>query len=602
MTSGEKKDMLTQDEFQLLFALHEMPGVTQRQLTARLGVSLGKVNKLLASARERGWIGQGNYLTDSGLRALEPYKVHNAIIMAAGTSSRFAPLSYEKPKGLFLVKSEVLIERQIRQLQERGIHEIYVVVGYMKELFYYLEKKLGVHIITNNEYAKRNNLSSVMAAKAHFHNSYLCYSDNYLQVNGFQPYVYRSYFAAQYSEGYTEEYVIISDKHGKITQYYPEGEACYYQMGEMYFDAATAESFIRLLEKEYNYPGVADMKVDEFYMRHLSSLDFYIKKNGEDDVLEFDNISEIEKFDDKFLRNMGDNILTNICDTLHCKETDITEVAQITAGNTNVIFRFNANGQTYIYRHPGLGSDKIIDRQKEYAAMKKAAEIGLDPTLIACDPVKGWKICRYIENVSFDYENLTDERRAVDMLRQFHGSPVKYKRGFELNLITRAREICALMPSDIIDARHEYAQIRKDTEQLYIRVLQDGYEPEMCHNDCCDSNILLGKTATYLIDWEYAGDNDPAVDIATFIIGCRHDREAVDRILLHYFRRELTFAEKRHFYAYIAISAYFYFTWGIFEESLGKDIGDLSYIWYNYIIEYLPLTLELYEEGKNHAG
>ena len=181
--------MLTQDEFQLLFALHEMPGVTQRQLTARLGVSLGKVNKLLASARERGWIGQGNYLTDSGLRALEPYKVHNAIIMAAGTSSRFAPLSYEKPKGLFLVKSEVLIERQIRQLQERGIHEIYVVVGYMKELFYYLEKKLGVHIITNNEYAKRNNLSSVMAAKAHFHNSYLCYSDNYLQVNGFQPYV-----------------------------------------------------------------------------------------------------------------------------------------------------------------------------------------------------------------------------------------------------------------------------------------------------------------------------------------------------------------------------------------------------------------------------
>ena len=169
-------------------------------------------------------------------------------------------------------------------------------------------------------------------------------------------------------------------------------------------------------------------------------------------------------------------------------------------------------------------------------------------------------------------------------------------------MITRAREICALMPSDIIDARHEYAQIRKDTEQLHIRVLQDGYEPEMCHNDCCDSNILLGKTATYLIDWEYAGDNDPAVDIATFIIGCRHDREAVDRILLHYFGRELTFAEKRHFYAYIAISAYFYFTWGIFEESLGKDIGDLSYIWYNYIIEYLPLALELYEEGKNHAG
>lgn len=35
----------------------------------------------------------------------------NAIIMAAGTSSRFAPLSYEEPKGLLAVKGEILIER-----------------------------------------------------------------------------------------------------------------------------------------------------------------------------------------------------------------------------------------------------------------------------------------------------------------------------------------------------------------------------------------------------------------------------------------------------------------------------------------------------------
>ena len=57
----------------------------------------------------------------------------NAIIMAAGMSTRFAPLSYELPKGLLNVKGEVLIERQIRQLQEAGISDITVVVGYMKE-------------------------------------------------------------------------------------------------------------------------------------------------------------------------------------------------------------------------------------------------------------------------------------------------------------------------------------------------------------------------------------------------------------------------------------------------------------------------------------
>ena len=41
--------------------------------------------------------------------------------MAAGLSSRFAPISYEKPKGLLKVRGEVLIERQIEQLKAAGI-------------------------------------------------------------------------------------------------------------------------------------------------------------------------------------------------------------------------------------------------------------------------------------------------------------------------------------------------------------------------------------------------------------------------------------------------------------------------------------------------
>ena len=48
-------------------------------------------------------------------------------------SSRFAPLSYEIPKGLLQVKGERLIERQIRQLQEAGIEDITVIVGIYKK-------------------------------------------------------------------------------------------------------------------------------------------------------------------------------------------------------------------------------------------------------------------------------------------------------------------------------------------------------------------------------------------------------------------------------------------------------------------------------------
>ena len=78
----------------------------------------------------------------------------NAIILAAGKSNRFAPFTYEKPKGLFVVKGERLIERQIEQLLQAGVNQIYIVVGYMKEKFFYLEQKYGVKLIVNNQFGK----------------------------------------------------------------------------------------------------------------------------------------------------------------------------------------------------------------------------------------------------------------------------------------------------------------------------------------------------------------------------------------------------------------------------------------------------------------
>lgn len=46
-----------------------------------------------------------------------------------------------------MVKGEVLIEREIRQLLEAGITEIVVVTGYMHEKYEYLKDKFGVKTV-----------------------------------------------------------------------------------------------------------------------------------------------------------------------------------------------------------------------------------------------------------------------------------------------------------------------------------------------------------------------------------------------------------------------------------------------------------------------
>lgn len=129
-------------------------------------------------------------ITERGVAALESYKVHNAVIMSAGMSSRFAQLSYENPKGLLNVKGEILIEREIRQLHEAGIYDITVVVGYMKEKFFYLEEKFGLKIIVNEDYYRFNNTSTLIRVTEQLSNTYICSSDNYFLDNVFEPYVY----------------------------------------------------------------------------------------------------------------------------------------------------------------------------------------------------------------------------------------------------------------------------------------------------------------------------------------------------------------------------------------------------------------------------
>ncbi len=196
--------MLTKNQFDVLYyAVTHTNDVrlSQRSLAQRTGKSLGSVNSLVKQLSALGYIDSAIQVTASGLAALEPYRVTNAVIMAAGMSSRFAPLSYEKPKALLQVKGDILIEREIRQLQEAGIHDITVVIGYMKEKLFYLEDRFGVKLVINEDYYRYNNPSTLMLVKDQLANTYICSSDNYFEFNPFEPYVYQAYYSTMYTEG-----------------------------------------------------------------------------------------------------------------------------------------------------------------------------------------------------------------------------------------------------------------------------------------------------------------------------------------------------------------------------------------------------------------
>ena len=252
-------------------------------------------------------------------------KVDNAIIMAAGTASRFAPLSYEKPKALIEVRGEVLIERQIRQLREAGIEEVVVVTGYKAEQFEYLKDKYGVVLINNPYYLTRNNNSSIYAAREYIKNSYICSSDNYFITNPFESDVDESYYSAVYMEGDTGEWCISEDG-GWIKDVKVGGQDSWVMLGHVFWSESFSRSFLHILEDEYEWPETADKLWETIYIEHINELPMKIRKYPADFIFEFDTLDELREFDTSYITNTRSEILKKVAGELGVEEKEIRSV------------------------------------------------------------------------------------------------------------------------------------------------------------------------------------------------------------------------------------------------------------------------------------
>ena len=590
---------MTQNMFDVLNYIRANPNKKQREIAQGIGCSLGSVNSSIKKLASMSLIGDME-ITPAGYEALHPYKVENAIIMAAGLSSRFAPISYEKPKGLLKVRGEVLVERQVKQLQAAGINDITVVVGYKKEYFFYLESKFGVSVVVNDEYASKNNHASLMRVKNRLGNTYICSSDDYFIDNPFEPYVYRAYYAAQWAEGETSEWCMSTGSHNRITSVKIGGSNAWYMLGHAYFDHKFSERFAQILESEYGKPETDDMLWEDLYIEHINELDMVIRPYPEGFINEFDSLDELRLFDPHFLENVDSDIFDNIVKVLGCDLDEIHDVYPLKQGLTNLSCHFSTESGEYVYRHPGVGTELLIDRKGETAAQNVAKELGLDDTFIYEDAEKGWKISRFIPDCrNLDPHNSDEIAYVMGMAHRLHDADISLDRKFDF--FDEANRYKSLLlekgPIDIPG----FAEMSSDFDKLGAFVQADGADVCLCHNDFFYLNFLIDKQEKYyLIDWEYAGMGDYANDFGTFCVCCQLSESEVVDALGAYFGRTPTSEEVRHNYAMIALAGWCWYLWSLLKEAEGDYVGEWLYIYFDYARRYLPKALPQYE--KDAAG
>ena len=279
-------------------------------------------------------------------------KVDNAVIMAAGTSSRFAPLSYERHKAMTVVKGEVLIERQVEQLKAAGVPEIYIVTGYKAEQFDYLTPKYGVKLLHNPDYLTRNNNASIWAARIVLANSYICSSDNYFAENPFEAEVDDAFYAAEYAAGHTAEWCMTEDEHGYIDSVTIGGYNAWYMLGHTFWSKEFSNRFLSILEDEYNLPGTADKLWEKIFMAHLDVLKMRIRKYQPGVIYEFDTMDELREFDESYRTDTRSMLIKKIASQIDAKEEEIVQITGLKSLTTAAVgFQFNCKGESFKYEY-----------------------------------------------------------------------------------------------------------------------------------------------------------------------------------------------------------------------------------------------------------
>ncbi len=291
--------------------------------------------------------------------------------------------------------------------------------------------------------------------------------------------------------------------------------------------------------------------------------------------------------------------ITNcICDVFNCNPSQISELQPLQKGLSNSVLSFRYNGGKYVFRYPGFGSEMLIDRGRESIVQKQIEDAGVDTSLVAMSVRYGWRISRFIETHAFNYHDVNDMVRGILLLRTLHSARPKVR--WEFDVKEKWESIREITPIEKYGENFadfpEFNELKERIYKLYELAKTDRIKKCLTHGDCRDENFLINDHEIHLIDWEYAGYGDPGFDIGSYVCGGDHSEEEVDRILFTYFGRKPLVKEQRHFYAYIAITGFFYMHWTMYKESQGQVIGYLKPQWYHFAKEYSKKALPLYNK------
>ena len=513
-----------------------------------------------------------------------------AVILAAGYGMRMVPINTETPKGLLEINGEPLIERIIKQLKQVNIHEIYVVVGFMKEKYEYLVDIYNVKLIYNPEYSSKNNLHSLKYVKNYLNDSYIIPCDIWCRHNPFSKNESHSWYMV--SDLVDKEH--CEKENNRLET--PSKKDTDFMIGIAYLLKEDADIVIKRLNTMCK-----NSKYDDcFWEETLYKNDRMFLSNkvvDSRDVVEINTYEQLRRLDESS-NNLKDETIQVICDVLKAEPMEIENIEVLKKGMTNRSFLFRCKNKKYIMRIPGKGTEKLIKRREEAEVYNVIKERNICDNIVYINSENGYKITEFLENARVcNPNNFIDVKKCMKRLREFHNLRLKVEHSFDLFKQIDFYESLREGKSSIYK---DYSETKEKILSLKEYINKNVKERVLTHIDAVPDNFLIisnkENEEIKLIDWEYAGMQDPHVDIAMFCIYSMYDKLQIDRTIQAYFIEGVSENIKAKIYCYVAVCGLLWSNWCEYKKNLGVEFGEYSLKQYQYAKEYYEIAKEKIED------
>lgn len=273
------------------------------------------------------------------------------------------------------------------------------------------------------------------------------------------------------------------------------------------------------------------------------------------------------------------NLIKELClKHLYLDDSDLLNVHRL-GGLTNRNYKVETTNENYVLRLPGEGTEELINRKDEHICTRLANEIDIDSELLYFENDSGIKISRYIEQAeTMDTDSVRNNknmRLIADIFKKLHNSGKTVPVIFDVFQKIEEYEDALNKHEDNL-FWSDYEVIKEQVYNLKTEMDKLDIELTVCHNDPLCENFVKSTDKMYLVDWEYAGMNDPMWDLADFFIEANFGNEEEALFYNFYFEKEPNAQMLRRILINKVYLDFLWSLWGKQRTANGFDLLDYA--------------------------